>query len=141
MLWNRSYAKFAIGSATPEEIDDVNIRNATFLAMTRALDGLRALLVGEGGLRISSYVVDGNAIPTDILPGMCIVKGDSKSYRIAAASIVAKVYRDRYMAELSDKFPGYGWEHNAGYGTAKHLEAIKTYGVTPHHRMTFAGVQ
>ncbi|MDR1208609.1 MAG: ribonuclease HII [Holosporales bacterium] len=139
MFCKCSYVKFAIGSASPEEIDEVNIRNATFLAMTRALDGLQALLHWNN-MRISSYIVDGNAIPTDLLPGVSLIKGDSKSYRIAAASIVAKVCRDRYMEELSNNFPEYGWEHNAGYGTAKHLEAIKTCGVTPHHRKTFAGV-
>jgi ribonuclease HII len=140
MLKESPCAKFAIASASPEEIDEVNIRNATFSAMTRALDELRTLLQ-EDKMRISSYIVDGNAIPTNTFPGMCLVKGDSKSYRIAAASIVAKVYRDKYMAELSKNFPEYGWEHNAGYGTAKHLSAIKRYGVTPHHRKTFAGVR
>ncbi|MDR0631043.1 MAG: ribonuclease HII [Holosporales bacterium] len=170
MLKKSDCVRFAIESASPEEIDAQNIRNATFLAMTRALARLDVLLQEEN-LRLSSYIVDGNALPTDIhipsdapsflrdqsfvasglvprrvsrepytWPGRCLVKGDAKSYRIATASILAKVYRDKYMAALAPSFPAYGWERNAGYGTAQHLGALKVHGPTLHHRKTFAGV-
>lgn len=122
---------YALGEASVTEIDRINILQATFLAMRRALQGL----AGQ-----PAYVlVDGNRVP----PGLgcaaeAIVGGDARSYSIAAASIFAKVTRDRRMAELARSFPGYGWETNRGYGSAAHLAALKQLGPTPHHRMSFA---
>lgn len=122
---------WAAGEASVEEIDRLNILQATFLAMRRALAGLAPTP--------DRVLVDGNRIP----PGLgcaaeCIVGGDRLSYSIAAASILAKVTRDRQMARLAADFPGYGWESNRGYGSAGHLEALKQLGPTPHHRMSFA---
>ena len=123
--------RYAVADATVEEIDRVNILQATFLAMRRALAALSE--------RPDVVLIDGNKVP----PGLgclaeCIVGGDARSYSIAAASIFAKVTRDRQMARLAEKFPGYGWESNRGYGSASHLEALKQLGPTPHHRMSFA---
>jgi ribonuclease HII len=88
-----------------------------------------------------AYLVDGNALPSEIIPGQCLVKGDSKSYSIAAASILAKVSRDEIMTRLSAEFPEYAWAKNAGYGTKEHLLAIETFGVTKHHRLSFSPVK
>ncbi|SRR5579859_1646396 len=123
-------AEVGIGRADVAEIDSVNILQATFLAMSRALDGVRA----------DHALVDGNRPPPLSCPVTCIVEGDSKSFSIAAASIVAKVTRDREMEQLALAHPGYGWERNAGYGTAEHLAALRSLGVTPHHRRSFAPV-
>ena len=107
---------------------------ATFLAMRRALAALAALAE-----RPDRVLVDGNKVPPDLgCAGECIVGGDSVSYSIAAASILAKVTRDRQMARLAEQFPGYGWESNRGYGSAMHLRALEQLGPTPHHRMSFA---
>ncbi|MDR1597388.1 MAG: ribonuclease HII [Holosporales bacterium] len=127
---------FAIGEASPQEIDRVNIRNATFLAIERAL----AALTNKLGCPLS-YIVDGNALPAIAMPGAYLVKGDAKSYRIAAASIIAKVYRDNLMESLGRDFPEYNWAANAGYGTKAHIEALVEFGPSPHHRMTFAKVK
>jgi ribonuclease HII len=123
--------EFAVAEASVEEIDRLNILQATFLAMRRAL---AALAVSP-----ALALVDGNRVP----PGLgcraeTVVGGDARSYSIAAASIFAKVARDRHMASLAAAFPGYGWERNRGYGSAQHLEALKLLGPTPHHRMSFA---
>ncbi|OFX03031.1 MAG: ribonuclease HII [Alphaproteobacteria bacterium RIFCSPHIGHO2_12_FULL_66_14] len=123
--------QFAIAEASVEEIDRINILQATFLAMRRAVQALAEPPVVA--------LVDGNRVP----PGLAcraetIVGGDAHSYSIAAASIFAKVARDRYMTKLAETFPGYGWESNRGYGSAQHLEALKLLGPTPHHRMSFA---
>jgi ribonuclease HII len=123
--------EFAVAEASVEEIDRLNILQATFLAMRRAL---AALAVSP-----ALALVDGNRVP----PGLgcraeTVVGGDAHSYSIAAASIFAKVARDRHMASLAAAFPGYGWERNRGYGSAQHLEALKLLGPTPHHRMSFA---
>jgi ribonuclease HII len=123
-------AEVGIGRAEVAEIDTINILQATFLAMSRALETVRA----------DHALVDGNQRPPLPCPLTCIVEGDSKSFSIAAASIVAKVTRDREMARLSAEHPGYGWERNAGYGTAEHLAALRSLGVTPHHRRSFAPV-
>ena len=123
-------AEVGIGRAEVAEIDNINILQATFLAMRRALETVRA----------DHALVDGNRKPPLSCDVTCIVKGDSKSFSIAAASIVAKVTRDREMAKLALDHPGYGWERNAGYGTAEHLAALGTLGVTPHHRRSFAPV-
>jgi len=123
--------QFAVAEASVEEIDRLNILQATFLAMRRALAAL--------AVQPAVALVDGNRAP----PGLgcraeTIVGGDTHSYSIAAASIFAKVARDRHMDTLAAAFPGYGWERNRGYGSAQHLAALKTLGPTPHHRMSFA---
>lgn len=121
---------FGLGIATVEEIDQMNILQATYLAMRRAIAALP--------IRPGFALVDGNRIPPDFpCPAETIVKGDSRSLSIAAASIIAKVARDRMMAELAAEWPGYGWERNAGYGVAAHAEALRNLGVTPHHRRSF----
>ena len=123
-------ADFGIGFASVNEIDRLNILQATCLAMKRALDNLNILPVRA--------LVDGNVIPRDLpCAAKCIVKGDSKVVSIAAASIIAKVTRDRFMTELSQLYPGYGWDKNFGYGVKQHQEALKKLGVTPEHRRSF----
>ncbi len=123
-------AEVGIGRAEVGEIDTINILQATFLAMKRAMETIRA----------DHALVDGNQKPPLSCPITCVIGGDGKSFSIAAASIVAKVMRDREMARLSTDHPGYGWERNAGYGTAEHLAALRSLGVTPHHRRSFAPV-
>lgn len=128
----RDYADIGIGLCTVEDIDRINILQATMEAMRRAYAGLAA--------SPALALVDGNrkpGLPCDV---QLIVGGDAASLSIASASIVAKVYRDDIMAELAETFPQYGWTTNAGYGTAAHLEAIELYGVTIHHRRSFAPV-
>ncbi|MBR2817593.1 MAG: ribonuclease HII [Reyranella sp.] len=126
--------QFAVAEASVEEIDRLNILQATFLAMRRAVQAL-----GEAPLLA---LVDGNKVPPELgCPAETIVGGDGQSYSIAAASIVAKVTRDRQMAALAASFPGYGWETNRGYGSVQHLEALKLLGPTPHHRRSFAPVR
>ena len=122
-----------LGVASVAEIDGLNILKATFVAMERAY---RAL-----GVAADWALVDGNR-PPDGLPCRvrCLMGGDGISLSVAAASVVAKVHRDRLMAELAAAWPGYGWERNAGYGTAQHLEAVRRLGPTPHHRRSFAPV-
>ena len=126
-------ARVGIGTAEVAEIDRLNILQATFLAMRRALDDL--------GEVPELALVDGNRPPKLPCRVQCVVKGDATSFSIAAASIVAKVTRDRIMAGLAADFPGYGWESNAGYGTPDHQEALRRLGVTPHHRKSFAPVR
>lgn len=125
-------AVIGFGEASVDEIDAINILQATLLAMRRAHDAL--------GRATDHALVDGNKPPRLTCPVRCIVKGDSLSLSIAAASVVAKVRRDRLMAELAEACPGYGWDRNAGYGTAEHLDALKRLGPTPHHRRSFAPV-
>jgi ribonuclease HII len=126
-------AEVGIGWASVEEIDALDIRKATFLAMTRALQAL------PGGA--DHALIDGNAVPPDLpCAATALVKGDARCLSIAAASIVAKVARDRAMAELDADFPGYGWAQNAGYPTVSHKAALQHLGVTPHHRRSFAPV-
>ena len=125
-------AEVSLGWASVEEIDAINIRNATFLAMRRALEGLAP---------VDHALIDGNGLPPELpCPATTIVKGDGRSLSIAAASIVAKVGRDKHMMALSRQFPGYGWERNAGYPTADHKQALLDLGVTPHHRRSFKPV-
>lgn len=131
-LSGASWAKTAVGVASVGEIDSLNILKATFLAMRRAYEGL--------GVKADLALVDGNRPPKLPCPVQTVVKGDGKSLSIAAASIIAKVTRDRMMAELAKKYPGYGWETNAGYGTAEHQAALLRLGVTPEHRQSFAPV-
>ncbi|NNG03946.1 MAG: ribonuclease HII [Inquilinus sp.] len=122
-----------IGKAEVAEIDAINILQATFLAMARAVAALPA--------RPALALIDGNRCPPDLpCRGLPVIGGDRRSLSIAAASIVAKVARDRLMAELGRLHPGYGWDRNAGYGTAEHLRALERLGVTPHHRRSFAPV-
>lgn len=125
----------AFGSATVAEIDTLNIRAASLLAMARAVQGL-ALRLGAPAM----VLVDGNALPPIDHPARAIVKGDGSVACIAAASIAAKVRRDRLMAELAVEHPAYGWDRNRGYGTAEHLAALGAHGPTLHHRRTFAPV-
>ena len=121
---------WAVGIVTPEEIDRINILNASILAMHRALDSLT--------LRPQAVIVDGNRFkPYRQLPYKTIVKGDGKYLSIAAASILAKTYRDDYMDEQALIYPGYDWKSNKGYPTKKHREAIRLQGITPIHRTTF----
>lgn len=122
---------WAVGVATAAEIDEINILNASILAMHRALDKLT--------VRPEFVIVDGNRFkPYHDVPHQTIVKGDGKYLAIAAASILAKTYRDDYMHELHKEFPYYGWDHNAGYPTKQHREGIAEHGLTPYHRLTFA---
>ncbi len=123
------YGRIGIGAASVREIDRLNILNATFLAMARAVRALKFEPV--------LALVDGNRAPKLSCPVRTVIRGDTISLSIAAASIVAKVTRDKLMAQLSLRHPGYGWERNAGYGTAAHREALFTHGVTPHHRLSF----
>ena len=126
-------AEVSIAHATVAEIDQVNILQAALLAMTGAAAGLGA------GWGADYHLIDGNKVPPG-LRGEAVVKGDSLSLSIAAASIVAKVTRDRIMVDLAQQHPGYGWERNAGYPTAQHLAALGKLGVTPWHRRSFAPV-
>ncbi len=130
----QSCALVGLGEACVEEIDRVNILQATFLAMQRAFKALQRKAAVDWAL------VDGNQRPPLLCQVQCIVKGDQKSLSIAAASIVAKVTRDRQMSTLAMTSPGYGWERNAGYGTAEHLAAINSLGITLHHRRSFSPI-
>lgn len=136
----RDAVAWAVGIVTPEEIDRINILNASILAMHRALDQLQ--------VRPEAIIVDGNRFKPyapplfgggrgEALPHTTIVKGDGKYLSIAAASILAKTYRDDYMDELAKEYPQYDWLSNKGYPTKKHREAIRQYGITPYHRKTF----
>lgn len=126
----RDALAWAVGIVTPEEIDKINILNASILAMHRALDLLK--------VRPEAVIVDGNRFkPYQNLPYSTIVKGDGKYMSIAAASILAKTYRDDYMDGLAEKYPHYDWKSNKGYPTKKHREAIKSFGITPFHRKSF----
>ena len=126
----RDAVAWAVGVVTPEEIDKINILNASFLAMHRALDQLK--------VRPEAVIVDGNRFkPYQELPFTTIVKGDGKYLSIAAASILAKTYRDDYMQALAKEYPQYDWQSNMGYPTKKHRKAIREHGVTPYHRKSF----
>lgn len=121
---------WAVGVATHEEIDRINILNASILAMHRALDGLK--------VRPQHIIVDGNRFkPYKSVRSETVVKGDGKFMSIAAASILAKTYRDDYMNNIDREFPEYGWKKNKGYPTKAHRDAILKYGVTPYHRLSF----
>jgi len=134
----REAVAWAVGIVTPEEIDKINILNASILAMHRALDQLK--------VRPEAIIVDGNRFKpyrsvvgsvTTNIPHTTIVKGDGKYLSIAAASILAKTYRDDYMNELAKEYPQYDWLSNKGYPTKKHREAIRQYGITPYHRKSY----
>ncbi len=129
----RDALAWAVGVVTPEEIDEINILNASILAMHRALDQLE--------LRPEFVIVDGNRFkPYKDVAHQTIVKGDGKYLSIAAASILAKTYRDDYMHELHQQYPFYGWDRNAGYPTKQHRQGIAEHGLTPFHRRSFAGL-
>ena len=126
----RDAIAWAVGIVTPEEIDKINILNASFLAMHRALDQLQ--------VRPEAVIVDGNRFkPYQDLPSTNIVKGDGKYLSIAAASILAKTYRDDYMRSLAEEYPQYDWQSNMGYPTKKHRQSILEHGITPYHRKSY----
>ncbi|MBP3440618.1 MAG: ribonuclease HII [Tidjanibacter sp.] len=121
---------WAVAEVSAEEIDHINILKASFEAMQRAVERL--------SIRPEHLLIDGNRFyPRLDIPFRCEVKGDARFANIAAASVLAKTYRDEYMAHLAEEFPAYGWERNAGYPTKQHREAIARHGLTPHHRLTF----
>jgi ribonuclease HII len=121
---------WGIGAASPEEVDRINISQATFLAMKRAIDCC--------GKVPEFLYIDGDKFPGyNGIPYECVIKGDSKIQSIAAASILAKVHRDRLMKSLDNEYPKYGWITNVGYGTADHIKVIKEIGITKYHRKTF----
>lgn len=123
-----------IGTASAEEIDRLNILQATFLAMKRAAEALK--------IKPQAAIVDGNQNPKGFAcPTRTVVRGDAKSYSISAASIVAKVYRDRLMSEMAKKYPYYGFEKNAGYGTAAHINGLKEHGICPEHRKSYKPIK
>lgn len=125
---------YAVGIVFPDEIDRINILNASFLAMTRAVESL--------SLKPEHLLIDGNRFMSKLLiPFTTIVKGDGKMMSIAAASILAKTYRDDYMNKIAEEYPAYDWLENKGYPTAKHRDAIAKHGITPYHRLTFKGVK
>ena len=128
-----SGAKIGIGQASAKEIDEINILQASFLAMRRALLQLDC--------PIDFVLIDDNRMPKWEWPSETIIGGDGKSLSIAAASIVAKVTRDRLMADLAKEYPFYGWEKNAGYGTAEHIKGLTEHGVTPYHRRSYAPIK
>jgi ribonuclease HII len=125
--------RHGIGIASVEEIDTLNIHWATMLAMERAVAAL--------GVAPSHVLVDGNRLPRWSHAATAIIKGDGRSLSIAAASIIAKVTRDRLMVALDAEFPGYGWADNKGYGTPAHQRGLATHGITPHHRKSFAPIR
>ena len=124
--------EYSIGISSVTEIEELNILQSSLLAMNRALQNINT--------KDHMILVDGNFAPNKDKNIKTIIKGDQKCISIAAASIIAKVSRDLFMEKLSLKFPNYNWESNCGYGTKKHLEAIKKFGITEHHRKTFAPI-
>jgi ribonuclease HII len=130
-LWISENAIAAVGQASVEEIDRINILQASLLAMTRAVAAL--------SIAPAFALIDGDKLPKQLAcPARAVIGGDGLSLSIAAASILAKVTRDRHMSELDRRYPGYGWAHNAGYGTAEHRAALLHLGVTPEHRRSFS---
>lgn len=129
----RDAVAWAVGIVTPEEIDQINILKASHLAMRRAVEQL--------SVRPEAMIVDGNmyraGLPEGVKEFTCIVKGDAKYQSIAAASILAKTYRDDYMEELAKEYPYYGWEKNVGYPTKAHREGIRKHGISPYHRKSY----
>ncbi|MGL1921108.1 MAG: ribonuclease HII [Hyphomicrobiales bacterium] len=124
----------SVAQASVEEIDEINILQASMLAMSRAIDGLKN--------KAEYALIDGNKIPQQLtMPAEAIIKGDGRSFSIAAASIMAKVTRDRQMQALHQEFPHYGWNTNAGYGTKAHQEGLAKHGITLHHRRSYAPIK
>jgi ribonuclease HII len=130
-------AHIGVGAASVGEIDRINILRASLLAMRRAV----SVLVQCSAVRPDIALVDGNIAPDLPCPAETVVKGDALSFSIAAASVVAKVTRDRIMRALAQRYPGYGWDSNVGYSTAEHFSGIARLGVTPHHRRSFEPVR
>ena len=125
---------YGIGQAQAEEIDRLNILQATFTAMRRAVEKMP--------IKPEHALIDGNRLPADFCCATsCYIGGDARSYSIAAASILAKVYRDNLMKQLAEKYPGYGFEKNAGYGTKEHILGLQKYGVTPEHRKSYKPIK
>ncbi len=121
---------WAVGIVDHKEIDEINILNASFLAMQRAVASLK--------IRPQHLLIDGNRFRKyEDIPHTCVVKGDGKLLPIAAASVLAKTYRDDFMLKIAEKYPLYDWKNNKGYPTQKHRDAVSKYGVTPYHRLTF----
>ena len=131
-ITNNPNIVWATGSCSPAEIDELNILWASMRAMERAVSSLK--------IKPEHCLIDGNCVPKNI-NGMAVVKGDAKSLSIAAASIVAKVTRDKLMKDLAKKYPEYNWNKNAGYPTPEHLRAIEKYGINEHYRKTFGPVK
>jgi ribonuclease HII len=131
-LQEDSFVHIGVGEASLGEIKDLNIRNAGLLAMKRAVEALP--------LKPTAVLVDGTGRPNLDVQTKLIVKGDQRSYSIAAASIIAKVTRDRFIKKIAEEYPDYGWDRNAGYGTKQHQEALHRLGVTPWHRVTYAPI-
>lgn len=130
--WIKQNTIWAIGQCSPSEIDEMNILLASMCAMQRAVNALK--------IKPEFCLVDGNRMPVG-MQGMPVVKGDAKSLSIAAASIVAKETRDKIMRDLSEKYPQYAWDKNAGYPTQQHLQAIIKYGINEHYRKTFGPIK
>lgn len=131
--WIMVHCDWSVAHVSVDEIDRLNIYHASHLAMCRAVSGLR--------VQPDLVLVDGNRVPRDLaVPGEAVVKGDARCLTIAAASIVAKLLRDRIMVDLAQQYPGYGWEANVGYPTPAHKQALLDFGVTPHHRRSFKPV-
>lgn len=134
----QQHSVYGIAFCSVGEIDQINILQASLLAMERAYLNM----INSSPIANIHALIDGNQMPKNLCcPATTVVKGDSKHVEISAASILAKVSRDKVMKELDRQFPTYGWSTNAGYGSKKHLEALKLYGVTPHHRRSFAPVK
>ena len=126
--------KIGVGEATPQEIDEYNILQATFMAMRRAIESLN--------IKPDMALIDGNRTPQNFPTQVqTVIKGDAKSYSISAASIIAKVWRDREMEQLAQKYPYYGFEKNAGYGTKDHIEGLKKYGIIAEHRKSYRPIK
>ena len=132
---------WAIRHASVAEIDRAGILPATFSAMADAVYSLADLLAQRHNIQLSMVLIDGNLLPPFDVPCQAVISGDSRSLSIAAASVLAKVARDEVMRDLSNTYPDYGWQTNAGYGTKSHQNALQEFGVTPHHRKSFAPIK
>ena len=128
---------YGIGQTSAQEIDQINILQASFLAMRRAWDDMV-----QKGFSPEYALIDGNRLPQNWpVPSQAIIGGDAKSLSVAAASILAKVTRDRFMTQLAKQYPAYGWDKNAGYGTKVHQQALMQFGITPYHRLSYKPIQ
>ena len=132
---------WAIRHTSVVEIDRAGILPATFSAMADAVYSLADLLAKQHNSQLSMVLIDGNLLPPLDVPCQAVISGDSRSLSIAAASVLAKVARDEVMCNLANAYPDYGWQTNAGYGTKSHQNALQEFGVTPHHRKSFAPIK
>ncbi len=130
----KEFCLYGIAEASAQEIDELNIHHATLLAMKRAY----ASMIENNNTPIETALIDGKFAPDLPCATQTVIKGDGLSISIAAASIIAKVTRDRFMTQLHDDYPHYGWNSNAGYGTKVHMEGLQSHGLTPFHRLSFA---